>query len=366
MAQDSRFSRINAALLFFLSIIVAGTVLKAMASVVLPLVFAILLSFALAPVIQFLHRRFKLPWILGIAIVITICLLVITVLVSLLASSLRTIFAIYPRYETRFTIIYSTIADIFKLPFDAKVSLLGNLWNQLGIRNFMQHAAISLSNWLVDFSRNMILVMLFIIFFLMEFRSFRKKIIYAVGRTKRKQAMSIINDIIRQITNYISIKFFISLATGLLVFVGTLAIGLDFAILWGFIAFVANFIPNFGSIFSGLLTTLFALLQFWPEPGPVIVIGCIMLGVNMVLGNFIEPRMQGQNLGLSPFLILVSLSVWGWIWGFSGLILAVPMMVILQIVCKNVSYLHPLSIMMGSASAVKKRESRKKDKNPGA
>jgi predicted PurR-regulated permease PerM len=84
-----------------------------------------------------------------------------------------------------------------------------------------------------------------------------------------------------------------------------------------------------------------------------------MLGVNQILGNFIEPRVQGRNLGLSPFLILVSLSIWGWIWGFVGMILAVPMMVILKIVCENVSFLRPLSIMMGSASSITKNKEKK-------
>jgi len=66
-----------------------------------------------------------------------------------------------------------------------------------------------------------------------------------------------------------------------------------------------------------------------------------MLAVNMILGNIVEPRVQGQNLGLSPFVILVSLSAWGWLWGFAGLVLAVPMTVIVKIVCENVPGLEP-------------------------
>ena len=129
---------------------------------------------------------------------------------------------------------------------------------------------------------------------------------------------------------------------------GISLVKLDFPIIWGFIAFVLNFIPNFGSIISGILTTFFALVQFWPHPSPVIWVGFVMLAVNMVLGNFVEPKVQGRNLGLSPFIIIVSLSVWGWLWGFLGMILAVPMMVILKIVCENIEFLQPLSILMGS------------------
>jgi predicted PurR-regulated permease PerM len=68
-------------------------------------------------------------------------------------------------------------------------------------------------------------------------------------------------------------------------------------------------------------------------------------------------------LGLSPFLILVSLSIWGWIWGFVGMILAVPMMVVLKIVCENVSFLRPLSVLMGSAASATGKNTKKQEKN---
>jgi predicted PurR-regulated permease PerM len=133
-------------------------------------------------------------------------------------------------------------------------------------------------------------------------------------------------------------------------------VGLDFAIIRGFLAFVLNFIPNFGSIFSGIITTGFSIIQFWPDPVNMVIIGIIMLGVNMILGNVVEPRVQGRNLGLSPFLILASLSIWGWMWGFSGMILAVPMMAILKIICENVEMLKPISVLMGAPSTVREAE----------
>ena len=73
-----------------------------------------------------------------------------------------------------------------------------------------------------------------------------------------------------------------------------------------------------------------------------------MTAINFCLGNIIEPRVQGKNLGLSPFVIIASLSMWGYIWGFVGLILAVPMMVTLKIICENFSILQPISIFIGN------------------
>ena len=240
------------------------------------------------------------------------------------------------------------MAEIFNLSYDSDLSLINNLWNQLGVRNAIQSMAVSFSNNLITFARNLTVVSLFLIFLLMEMGLFKAKAIAALDGKTPGRITLIMRDIIQQVTKYISVKFFISLLTGIFVFLGTWVVGLDFPIIWGFLAFVLNFIPNFGSIISGILTTFFALVQFWPKPGPVIWVGFVMLAVNMILGNFVEPKVQGRNLGLSPFIIIVSLSVWGWLWGFLGMILAVPMMVILKIICENISFLHPLSIFMGS------------------
>ena len=155
-------------------------------------------------------------------------------------------------------------------------------------------------------------------------------------------------------TRYLSIKFVISLATGLLVFVELSIIGVDFAIVWAFLAFLLNFIPTFGSVISGLLTGFFALLQFFPYAPPVIATALLLTLTNMLLGNVVEPRIEGDNLNISPFLILVSLSIWGWVWGFIGMLLAVPFLVFIKIVCENVSFLKPIGILIGNNKTVKR------------
>lgn len=78
--------------------------------------------------------------------------------------------------------------------------------------------------------------------------------------------------------------------------------------------------------------------------------------INLTLGNILEPKIEGDNLDLSPFVILVSLTFWGWMWGFIGMILAVPMMVILKILCENISYLNGFAILLGNKSDLKKAD----------
>jgi len=125
---------------------------------------------------------------------------------------------------------------------------------------------------------------------------------------------------------------------------------------WGVIQFLLNFIPTLGSIISGLAICLFSLLQFWPEPGPVIVVILFVLITNIVLGNVLDPKIIGDNVGISPLAVLVSLVVWGWIWGFTGMVLAVPMMVIIRIICENFTFLEPISILLGSRKAVRAKK----------
>ncbi len=355
LKKQMNFARPIFLLLLVLVVVVFTAVLKITASVFIPATLAVLISLVFEPLLLTLNKRFRIPWLLGIALILIIVLVAVTAFGSLLISSLLTIVDLFPKYEERFTTIYTSLADFFSLSFNEDFTLIQNLWSQAGIRQTLQNFALSFSGNLFSFFTDVTLVTLFAVFFLMELRYLRKKLDIMFGDENKEKVTGIITNIIEQTIRYISVKFFISLATGIFVFLGTLIIGLDFPIIWGFIAFVLNFIPNFGSIISGILTTIFALVQFFPEPAPVIATLILMLGVNFMLGNFLEPRVQGRQLGLSPFVIIVSLSFWGWLWGFTGLVVGVPMMVILKIVCENFSTLHPISVFLGSYTEEKER-----------
>jgi len=348
MKKLVNFARPIFLLLLVLTVIVLAAVLKVTGTFLVPVTIAMFVSLVFEPLIVTLNTKFKIPWIAGIFIVLTLVIVSAWIIASLLLSSIRTIIDLYPRYEERFTVIYKAIAGLFALPYNAESTLFQNLWGQLGIRQTLRNFAFSLSNSLIVFFKDLLLVLLFAVFFLLDLRYLRQKLDFAFGDGSKGKAALIITDIIQQVTRYMSVKFFISLLTGVLIFLGTFAVGMGFPILWGFLAFILNFIPNFGSILSGVLTSVFALVQFWPQPAPVVFVAILMCAVNFILGNIIEPRVQGRHLGLSPFIIIVSLSFWGWLWGFTGLILAVPMMVILKIICENVSILHPAAVLMGN------------------
>lgn len=329
-------------------VILLGFLFKILSSVFLPVITAALISCVFAPVIQKLNYKFKIPWIV-LTIFITIMLLVIILGVSsLLISSVTSIVTEYPKYENKFLSIYKIIATNFNLNFDEGMGFFGNVWQHLKVREYVQGFVLTLSSGLVSSGRNIFLLLILCLFILIEYRMTNRKISYAFRDRAKGKILRVIRRIIMEVVRYLSIKFAISLATGILVFATCLILRMDFAILWGVLAFVMNFIPTFGSIFSAAITTLFALLQFYPNYPKIFALLSLIIIINFVLGNIVEPRVQGKNLGLSPFVIIVSLTLWGYIWGTVGMLIAVPMTVIIKIVCENIDYLHPIAILLGN------------------
>jgi len=283
-----------------------------------------------------------------------------------LYSSGRALLALYPKYEARLTDIYIWIARIFDLPYDSHLSFFDNLWGQIGVRNRLRVMTLSFSNGFLLLLKDAFMVALFMVFLLFEAVFFREKLDKAFEGARAEQIKKISSDVMKQVTRYLSIKFVISGITGILVGIGLRIVGLEFAAIWGVIQFIVNFIPNIGSIAVGLAATAFGVIQFWPDPAPMVATGLVMLCLNLIIGSILDPKIMGDNLGLSPLVVLVSLLIWGWLWGFTGLILAVPMMVITKIVCENIPMLEPISILLGSRKAAKAAKSGgEKGETPG-
>ncbi len=347
-------------ILLFFAIALFCTILKVMDSFFQPVIVSILLSFVFYPSIKRLNVVLKFPWWLSTIIVFAIALVIVYLALNVITASFKSIIAAIPRYQERFENILNAIRISIEanpnsklyalLDFDKNESLFENLNNSFNILSFIQNFALGFTGSVVSFTKTFVLVLLLSAFFLAELKKMRRKISDAFGSENKTRVYRMIQNIISDVTHYLSIKFIISFFTGLLVFVLCFATGMDFPLVWAFIAFSLNFIPTFGSIISCVLTILFALIQFYPSIFLVFVVAFFMVAIDFVLGNVIEPRIEGKNLGLSPFVILVSLSFFGWIWGILGMFLSVPFMVIVKIVCENISYLKPIAVFIGNKS----------------
>ncbi|MCL2381159.1 MAG: AI-2E family transporter [Treponema sp.] len=342
-------------LMVFICCVIAGAVLRLTAAIILPFTIAVLLAFVTYPMVKKLDKL-RCPRIVSILLVITIIVSGLYLFGMIIFTSGRVIAAELPNYEERLIVIYSYIAQLFELPtFDADLTFFENLWAQLGIRTFVRDFTLSFTNIVLQFIVSAVLVILFVVFLLLEASYIREKLETAFeGRAGRFNKMG--HDLISQVSRYLAAKFFISLANGVIFAVSFYFIGLEFAIVWGVIQFLLNFIPNLGSITAGVIISLFALMQFWPDPVPIIIVITIILAVNLILCNIFDPKIVGEHVGISPLIILVSLAVWGWIWGFAGMVLAVPMTVIIKIVCENIPIMEPVSVLLGTRKSTRAKK----------
>ena len=341
-------------LMVFICCIIAGAVLRLTAVVILPFTIAVLLAFVMYPIVRKLDKL-HCPRAISILLVVFIIVTGLYGFGMILFSSGRMIAEQFPRYEHRFIEIYTHIARVFELPFDEDLTFFENLWAQLGIRTFVRDFTLTFSNMVLQFIISAVLVILFVVFLLMEASFFKEKLDTAFEkRSDRINKMG--HDLMSQVTRYLAAKFVISLANGIIFAVSFHLVGLEFAVVWGVIQFLLNFIPNLGSITAGVVISLFALIQFWPDPVPIIIVLAIILAVNLILCNIFDPKIVGEHVGISPLIILLSLAIWGLIWGFAGMVLAVPMTVIIKIVCENIRIMEPVSILLGTRKSTRARK----------
>lgn len=335
-------------LLLFLCLCVGLQVLKTASSVIIPITVAILFSFAFLPPVKFFKNKLHIPWAAGIFLVYSIFFTVFLMMGNIVFSGIGHIIQILPKYEERLMNILVLICSQLNIPINEQEGLFSNLLGLSPIRKFLSSSALSFSTTLYDFLKSFFVSVLFSVFLIVEFNKTKGKLDKALNIETKDKVTKAINRIITDVSRYISIKFGSSLITGICVWGICAVLSLDFAPVFGFIAFLANFIPTFGSIVSCILTILFAIANFYPSIWQVAVISITIISVNFLIGNILEPKILGENLDLSPFIILVSLTVWGWIWGPVGMILSVPLMVTVKIVCENIPFLKPVAIFIGN------------------
>lgn len=137
----------------------------------------------------------------------------------------------------------------------------------------------------------------------------------------------------RGIQRYLIIKTIASISTGLLAYWLCHAMSIPFAFLWGFVACVLNFIPTIGSIVAAVPPILLALLLGDWGAGLIVTIG--YLAINLTIGNGIEPLFLGKQFGIATTVVLLSVIVWGWVWGPFGMLLAVPFTVLTKLALES-------------------------------
>jgi predicted PurR-regulated permease PerM len=332
--------RVLIPLIGIIALVAAGFVLKVAQAVILPLVIAWFLSYILAPLVNFLARH-RVPTGPSVCVVL-ILLMGFFCLAGLFVYSRAMAFAgEYPKYAEQFNQIAASFTQNVEMP--AWVSFNTVDW-QAKVGEWL----VSLPGSFVIFFKNLLLVLIFLVFMLLGKPYFQKKIERAFPDSQGEKVNRVTVSIASQISRYLSIKLLLSAITGALVWLVLRLMGVDFPITWGVLAFLLNFIPTVGSIVATVPPVLLAIVQFYPNLWMAGAVLLVLALIQQVIGNFIEPKLMGENLNLSPVVILISLVFWGWLWGITGALLSVPIAAAIKIVCENIEMLKPISVLMGS------------------
>ncbi|MCB9764843.1 MAG: AI-2E family transporter [Alphaproteobacteria bacterium] len=325
-----------------LVVIFAG--LRAAEDILLPLLFSVMLAILTAPAVLAMERV-RVPRAIAI---VGVVLGVVGVLGTIAVSLGRTIQDFtqqLPGYQERFgQLLWNSESWLVERGVPRSMLDEIDVSGVLNTGQLMGLVGATLSS-VVEILSNTLLVALLLTFILFEVTDFPRKLTAIFDDDGR--GVSQLTEAAVAVQKYLAIKTVISLATGLILGIWTWAMGLDFPFLWGLTAFVLNYIPNIGSILAAIPATLLAAVLNGPGNALGVLLGYLV--VNVSIGSFMEPRLMGRRLGMSPLVVFLSLIFWGWLWGPAGMLLSVPLTVMVKIVLEHREDTRWLGILMGPA-----------------
>lgn len=309
----------------------------------IPLAIAILIFSLTSAAIDFFARQrvgsFHIPQWLATIVAMLAIVATLLALFGFATAQIDTVMAVAPGYADR---IQEAVAALFLwLGDDVAAGVLG-AFQDIDFGAYIRTMAGQAGNLLVS----VVLVILYVGFLFAERPWFKSKIARLFPDPARKANVDgIVASITHSIHHYLLVKTAVSAVTGMAVYLLLSLLGVDFAETLALLSFVLNFIPNIGSIAATILPTLIALAQF--DSWYMVLVVLMSVGfIQFLIGNIIDPMLMGRALHLSSFAIILSLTFWGAIWGIIGMFLAVPIMVMVMIVCSHVPALRPVAILL--------------------
>lgn len=320
-------------------VVVAG--LSVARPILLPLLMAVLVATLVAPIVRGLER-IRVPTWLAVLFTVVLLMGVFAGFGTLLVASVDNFSTQLPHYKARMVVMLNQTSAWFE---SVGVGLsLEHVYTELEPGTVIQTVGNTLNGLLVGLG-NVTLMMVTLVFILLEGSGFSRKIERAVddpAEALQRWALAV-----RNVQRYLVVKTAISAVTGLGVYLWASFLGVDFAVLWGIIAFLLNYIPAIGSIVAAVPAVLVCTVQLGVGYAAALAAGYIVL--NVLLGNLLEPVLQGRRLGLSPLVVFVSLVFWGWLWGPLGMLLSVPLTMALKLTLEHSTEFSWVAVFLGPA-----------------
>lgn len=315
--------------LVIIALFVLAVTLSYTHAIMIPFVVALFISYFLAPAVEFLKDKYRVPHSIAVLSSLIVFGALIFGFGVVIHDSIGTLLNSFYFYESKLGLAVErlvAIANDLQIPLDRK-SILNHL-QSLPVVGVL-HGAASIAGSLL---MNILLVIIFLGFIVS-------------GHSLKQKKSGIRLEIDQKIRTYIVTKIATSLIIG--VFVGVLlaVLGLDMALMFGLLAFLLGFIPTLGSIIATLLPLPVALLEF-DEPWRIWLVVLLPGALQLLVGNVLEPKILGKGLDLHPITVILSLMFWGLIWGFVGMFLAVPITAAMKIVFEKIEITRGFSELM--------------------
>lgn len=321
--------RLNSVLISLACIIIILAGIKAANAVIVPFLLATFIAIIISPLIDALEK-IKIPRAISF-ILVTLCfIIVLSVIGNIAVKTMLDFLAQLPEFVKKFESLLVSWSDkIHSTEFSQFINfdptLIGNM-DTSGIvattSSIVKRTGGIMGMWA--------LILLLVAFMLFETSVMKDKVAYM--DKKNPSARIYVYTFITNLKKYLFVKTIISFATGLVVGIGLWNLGTPYAVLWGIVAFILNYIPTIGSIVAAIPAIFVSLLT--GHMVDTIWVIAIYVAANTILGTILEPRLVGEELGISTITVLFSLLIWGYVLGLGGLFLAVPLTMSIQIALK--------------------------------
>ncbi|GJM27491.1 MAG: pheromone autoinducer 2 transporter [Cyclobacteriaceae bacterium] len=337
-------------LLWFCFAVLIAYLLSVLAGLMIPLAMALFVAILLQPTLAWFERKN-----IGFGISLTV--------ISVTSLSALALFGILV-YKTGKSLMVEKEKLLFQI--NAKLSnIVESINNLTGVYVESSEIVDNLgqllsTDWLVassgtfagmlgSFTGTFLITALYLVAFLSGILEYEKYIHYLQDDEKESQKMiEGFEQVKESIVTYIKVKFLMSLCTGIGYGLICWMFGIDFALFWGYLAFVLNFIPTVGSIVATIPPLLLGLIQL-DSTGAVLGLISLLFVVQFTFGNIIEPRLMGKSLSLNTVVVILGLVFWGYLWGVAGMVLSVPMLVLTKVILAQFDGAKIVVRLMGSS-----------------
>jgi AI-2 transport protein TqsA len=305
-----------------------------------PLALAIFIVALVWPLQAWLQRR--LPSLLALAITMTVTVAVMLAFASLVAWGFGRVARSLVADSGRYQAIYESIVAWL----DSRGVSVAGLWAEHFNVGWMLRSAqqvggrvnTTLSFWLIT--------LVYVILALMEVEDARRKVRAFLSPEAARRLVNASADTAYKFRKYMEVRTLMSLSTGVLVGIFAFAAGLQFAVEWGVIAFALNYIPFIGPFVATLFPTLLAMAQFATWQAALGVFICLNI-IQFVIGSYVEPRVSGNVLSISPSVVLFAVFFWTFLWGLFGAFIGVPIAIAVLTFCGHYQATRRISDLLG-------------------